>query len=219
LEMSKDQLVERMFCSLIGIDSWKLRTGQLSDEDFSKIGDAMDELAQMQLYIDDTPGAGIVDIRTKARRLQAESGLDLIVVDYIQLMSSSNYAANSGNRVQEISEISRSLKILARELNIPVIALSQLSRAVESRDNKVPNLSDLRESGSIEQDADLVIMLYRDDYYRPEESDRPGEVELHIKKHRNGPTGVVKLMFDKQKMQFRGLDSTHMNALEQFAVE
>ncbi len=214
LEMSKDQLVERMFCSLIGIDSWKLRTGQLSDDDFSRIGDAMDELAQMQLYIDDTPGASVIELRTKARRLQSEVGLDLIIVDYIQLMRGNNPM----NRVAEMSDISRSLKLVARELNVPLVALSQLNRAVETRDSKIPNLSDLRESGSIEQDADVVMFIYRDDYYN-EDSQRPGETDLLIKKHRNGPTGKVVLMFDKQKQQFRTIDSAHATNYSEVVVE
>jgi len=203
LEMSKDQLVERLFCSLLGVDSWKLRTGKLEDEDFSNIGRVMDELANMNLFIDDAPSTGIVEIRTKARRLQMEQGLDLLVVDYMQLMTASN---QSGNRVQEISEISRSLKLLARELKVPLIAISQLSRAVESRTDKRPMLSDLRESGSIEQDADIVLFMYRDDYYNPDSTDRPGITEINVAKHRTGPTGKVELGFKKDQLKFVNLE-------------
>ena len=174
----------------------------------------MDELAQMQLYIDDTPGASVIELRTKARRLQSEVGLDLIIVDYIQLMRGNNPM----NRVAEMSDISRSLKLVARELNVPLVALSQLNRAVETRDSKIPNLSDLRESGSIEQDADVVMFIYRDDYYN-EDSQRPGETDLLIKKHRNGPTGKVVLMFDKQKQQFRTIDSAHATNYSEVVVE
>ncbi|MDD4351674.1 MAG: replicative DNA helicase [Candidatus Gracilibacteria bacterium] len=205
LEMSKDQLVERLFCSLLGVDSWKLRTGKLDDEDFSNIGKVMDELANMNLFIDDAPGASVVEIRTKARRLQMEQGLDLLILDYLQLMSGRNNYGNA-NRVQEISEISRSLKLLARELKVPIIALSQLSRAVESRNDKRPMLSDLRESGSIEQDADIVLFMYRDDYYNPEGTDRPGITEINISKHRTGPTGKIELGFKKEQLKFVNLE-------------
>ncbi|MFA6520993.1 MAG: replicative DNA helicase [Candidatus Gracilibacteria bacterium] len=205
LEMSKEQLVERMFCALLAVDSWKMRTGRLSDEDFAKIGAVMDELNQMKIFIDDSSVNGIVELRTKARRLKAEHGLDLLVVDYLQMMSSgSKYAAQS-NRVQEISEITRALKNLARELHIPVIALSQLSRAVEGRPSKIPQLSDLRESGSIEQDADIVLMMYREDYYE-EDTERKGITDLFIRKHRNGPTGHIELMFEREKMRFLDLE-------------
>jgi len=201
LEMSKDQLVERMFCSLLQVDSWKLKTGQLNDEDFAKMGPVMDKLNSMKLFIDDSLSSSVVELRAKTRRLQMEHGLDLLIIDYLQLMSSGK-GGFSANRVNEISDISRSLKSLARELNIPIIALSQLSRAVESRPDKTPVLSDLRESGAIEQDADLVMMLYRDDYYNPDDSSKPGVTELFIRKHRHGAVGVVELMFKKEQQKF-----------------
>ncbi|MBU2524046.1 replicative DNA helicase [Patescibacteria group bacterium] len=204
LEMSKEQLVERMFCSLLSVDSWKMRTGKLTEEDFGRIGGVMDELNSMRIFIDDSVGGSIAELRAKARRLQMEHGLDVLVVDYLQLMSSGKANYNN-NRVQEISDISRSLKGLARELSIPIIALSQLSRAVESRPSKVPMLSDLRESGAIEQDADVVMMLYREDYYE-EDCERAGVTDLFIRKHRNGPIGRVELMFKKEQLRFYDLE-------------
>jgi len=205
LEMSKEQLVERMFCSLLGVDSWKMRTGKLTDEDFSKIGGIMDELNSMKLFLDDSVAGSIAELRAKARRLQMEHGLDVLIVDYLQLMSAGKSGFGQTNRVQEISEISRSLKSLARELRIPVIALSQLSRAVELRPSKIPQLSDLRESGAIEQDADVVMMLYREDYYE-EDSDRAGITDIYIRKHRNGPTGHIELGFKKEQMKFISIE-------------
>lgn len=206
LEMSKEQLVERMFCSLMGVDSWKMRTGKLTDEDFAKVGGVMDELNNMKLFIDDSIGGSIVELRAKARRLQMEHGLDLLIIDYLQLMSGGKAAQyGSTNRVQEISEISRSLKGLARELKIPIIALSQLSRAVELRPSKIPQLSDLRESGAIEQDADVVLMMYREDYYE-EDSDRAGITDLYIRKHRNGPIGRIELGFKKEQLKFISIE-------------
>ncbi len=204
LEMSKDQLVDRLLSSQSNVDGWKIRTGHLNDEDFEKIGEAMGLLSEAPIYIDDAAGSNIMEVRTKARRLQAEHGVGLIVVDYLQLMS----GHSTDNRVQEVSEISRSLKILARELNVPVIALSQLSRSVENRPDKVPQLSDLRESGSIEQDADVVMFIYREDMYKGKDSRKPNIAEIHIRKHRNGPTGEVDLFFDGQKTSFRNLDKT-----------
>jgi replicative DNA helicase len=204
LEMSKDQLVDRLLSSQAGVDSWKLRTGNLNDDDFPKIGYAMGVLSEAPIFIDDSPVGNIMEIRAKARRLQMEENLGLIIIDYLQLMSGSG-KNNDGNRVQEISEISRGLKALARELNVPVIALSQLSRAVEHRDDKKPQLSDLRESGSIEQDADIVMFLYRDDYYHPD-SERKGITEILIRKHRNGPIGNVELFFNPAQMRFNDLD-------------
>lgn len=208
LEMSKDQLVDRLLASQAGVDSWKLRTGNLSDEDFPKIGYAMGVLSESPIFIDDTPAANVMEIRAKARRLQMEHGLGLIIIDYLQLMEGRN-SSGGDNRVQEISEISRSLKGLARELQVPVIALSQLSRAVEHRDNKRPQLSDLRESGSIEQDADLVMFLYRDDYYNPE-SENKGITEVLLKKHRNGPIGGIELFFNPAQMRFANLENRRM---------
>jgi replicative DNA helicase len=207
LEMSKEQLVDRMFASRLAVDSWKLQKGKLSDEDFSRMGLVMDELSNAPIFIDDSVGSSMSEVRAKARRLQMEHGLDALVVDYLQLLTSGN-SAFAGNRVQEISEISRSFKALARELHIPIIALSQLSRAVEARPNKMPVLSDLRESGAIEQDADVVLMMYRDDYY-DEDSDRPGVVDILIRKHRNGPIGHCELRFDMSRMQYYDIDRTH----------
>jgi len=206
LEMSKDQLVDRLLSSQAGVDSWKLRTGNLSDDDFPKIGYAMGVLSEAPIFIDDSAGGNIMEIRAKARRLQMEHGLGLIILDYLQLMEGRSNSGDS-NRVQEISEISRSLKGLARELNIPIIALSQLSRAVEHRDNKRPQLSDLRESGSIEQDADIVMFLYREEYYNPD-TDKKGLTEVLIKKHRNGPTGQLELFFNPAQMRFADLEKS-----------
>lgn len=205
LEMSKEQLIDRMLASEAGIDSWKLRTGNLEDKDFEKINKAMGLLAEAPLYIDDSPMANVMEMRTKARRLQSEHDLGLIVVDYLQLMSA---RTNSDNRVQEISEISRGLKGLARELNVPVIALSQLSRSVEQRNPKIPQLSDLRESGSIEQDADVVMFIYREDYYE-KETEKKNIAEVLIKKHRNGPTGDVELFFQPEQTLFKSIDRVH----------
>ncbi len=206
LEMSKEQLVDRMFASRLKVDSWKLQRGRLSDEDFQKMGPVMDELSSIPVYIDDSVGASISELRAKARRLQMEHGLDMIIIDYLQLMTTGN-SALMGNRVQEISEISRSLKALSRELHIPILALSQLSRGVEARNDKRPILSDLRDSGAIEQDADIVMMLYRDDYYN-EDSDFPGITEIWVRKHRNGPIGHIDLRFDKTQMRFYELEKT-----------
>lgn len=208
LEMSKEQLVDRMLSMESGVDAWALRTGNLTDTDFEKIGQAMGTLSEAQIYIDDTPGITVSDLRTKARREAHQRPIGLIVVDYLQLMSGGSKFGAEGNRVQEISEISRGLKGIARELNVPLIALSQLSRSVESRSPQIPQLSDLRESGSIEQDADVVAFIYREDYYNPE-TDRRNITDIFIKKHRNGPTGAVELYFDKEKQRFRSLDSKH----------
>ncbi|MBN1494658.1 replicative DNA helicase [Candidatus Peregrinibacteria bacterium] len=216
LEMSKEQLVERMFCSLLSVDSWKMRTGKLTDTDFAKIGGIMDDLNSMKLFIDDSVGGSIAELRAKARRLQMEQGLDLLIVDYLQLMTSGKNSWGSTNRVQEISDISRTLKSLARELRIPIIALSQLSRAVELRPQKIPQLSDLRESGAIEQDADVVMMLYREDYYE-EDSDRAGITDIYIRKHRNGPTGRIELGFKKEQMKFISLEK--QRKAEDYMVE
>lgn len=204
LEMSKEQLVERMFCSLMGVDSWKMRTGKLDDNDFGRIGAVMDELNGLKIFIDDSIGNSVSELKAKARRLKMESGLDVLVIDYLQLMSAGGYS-NQSNRVQEISDISRSLKALARDLSIPILALSQLSRAVELRPSKVPQLSDLRESGAIEQDADVVMMMYREDYYE-EDTDRKGVTDLFIRKHRNGPIGHIELAFKKEQMTFLDIE-------------
>jgi replicative DNA helicase len=206
LEMSKEQLVERMFCSLLSVDSWKMRTGRMTDDDFGKIGSVMDELNSMKIYIDDSIGNSIAELKAKARRLKMESGLDFLVIDYLQLMSSGTSSSYHGNRVQEISEISRSLKALSRDLSIPILALSQLSRAVEMRPSKIPQLSDLRESGAIEQDADVVLMMYREDYYE-EDCDKPGITDIYIRKHRNGPIGHVELAFKKEQLKFLDIET------------
>lgn len=204
LEMSKEQLVDRMLADAAGVDAWNIRTGSLSDDDFEKISHAMGEMAEAPIYIDDTPGVSVLEMRTKARRAAHEHPLGLIVVDYLQLMSGTSRSYGD-NRVQEISEISRGLKLIARELNVPVLALSQLSRSVESRNPPHPQLSDLRESGSIEQDADIVMFLYREDYYNPE-TERQHITDLMIKKHRNGPTGNVELYFHPERLKFMSLD-------------
>lgn len=208
LEMSKEQLVDRILSKESGVDAWDLRTGNLTDEDFEKIGQAMGTLSEAPIYIDDSPGITVSDLRTKARREAHLRPLGLIIVDYLQLMSGGSKFGGDGNRVQEISEISRGLKSIARELNVPLIALSQLSRSVESRNPQIPQLSDLRESGSIEQDADVVAFLYREDYYNPD-TDRKNILSFMIKKHRNGPTRDVELYFDKEKQSISSLDKRH----------
>ena len=208
LEMSKEQLVDRMLADAAGVDSWNIRTGNLSDEDFAKLADAMGEMAEAPIFIDDTPGVSVLEMRTKARRAAHDGELGLIVIDYLQLMQGSGSAKSSANRVQEVSEISRGLKLLARELNVPVIALSQLSRSVESRDPKIPQLADLRESGSIEQDADIVMFLYREAYYNPE-TERENITDLILAKHRHGPVGTIELYFHPERLRFMSLDRKH----------
>lgn len=210
LEMGADQLVDRMIAAQAGVDLWRLRTGKLSSEgvgnDFEKISDAMGVLSEAPIFIDDSGSLNIMEMRTMTRRLQAEHDLGLIIVDYLQLME--GRSSKGDNRVQEISEISRGLKQLARELNIPVIALSQLSRAVESRPDQIPKLSDLRESGSIEQDADVVMFLYREDRVKPDTTNR-GIADVIIAKHRNGPVGKISLYFDENSTTFRSLETSH----------
>jgi replicative DNA helicase len=201
LEMSKEQLTDRMISSAMWIDSWKLAKWELEDEEFSRIWEAMEKLSEANIYIDDSAWWSLMDLKSKARRLKMEAGLDLIVIDYLQLMST----WNTFNRVQEISEISRGIKTLARDLNIPIIALSQLSRAVESRTDKRPVLSDLRESGSIEQDADIVMMMYREEYY-DEFTDKKWLTEIFIRKNRNGPTWTAELMFERKHQRFLELE-------------
>lgn len=210
LEMSKEQLVDRLLSMESGVDAWALRTGNLTDTDFEKIGQAMGTLSEAQIFIDDTPGITVSDLRTKARREAHQRPLGLIIVDYLQLMSGGRRFGGESNRVQEISEISRGLKGVARELNVPVLALSQLSRSVESRTPQIPQLADLRESGSIEQDADVVAFIYREEYYNPD-TDRKKLTDIFIKKHRNGPTGGVELYFDNEKQRFRSVDSKHQD--------
>lgn len=212
LEMSSDQLIDRMIAAEANVDLWRLRTGRLrtdsSSDDFKKIADAMGVLSDAPIYIDDAGSANIMEMRTMARRLQAEHNLGVIIIDYLQLMEGRKTGGDS--RVQEISEISRALKQLAREINIPIIALSQLSRAVEARSPQIPKLSDLRESGSIEQDADVVMFLYREDREKP---DTPNKniVESIVAKHRNGPLGTAKLYFKEESTTFKSLEKVHEN--------
>ena len=201
LEMSAEQLVQRVLSMETGVDSHRLRLGQIDDNEWDRISRAFGRLSEAPIYIDDSAAASIMDIRSKARRLQAEQGLDMVIIDYLQLMS----GRRTENRVQEISEISRGLKGLARELNVPVVALSQLSRAVESRADHRPMLSDLRESGSIEQDADIVIFIYREDKYE-DDSEKKGIAEIIISKHRNGPVGSVNLRFFDRTARFADLE-------------
>jgi replicative DNA helicase len=205
LEMSKEQLVQRLMSSEAMIDQHKLRTGRLLDEEWIRLTRAAQPLSTAEIYIDDTPAISVLELRAKARRVKAEKGLGLIIIDYLQLMQGGK---RQENRQQEISEISRSLKALARELNVPVIALSQLSRAVEQTQDKRPALSHLRESGALEQDADLVMFIFREDYYNPE-SEKPGIAEIIIAKHRNGPTGSVELGFIKEFTKFVNIDKRH----------
>lgn len=198
LEMSKEQLVQRILCAEAKVDQQRLRNGTLDEEDWLKLHETAAKLAKAPIYIDDAPGISIRQLRAKARQLKAEKGLGLIVIDYLQMLQGGR---RSENRQQEISEISRSLKGLAKELQIPVLALAQLSRSVEQRPNKRPVMSDLRESGSLEQDADLIMFIYRDDYYNPE-SEKKGIAEIIISKHRNGPVGSVELVFLKEYTKF-----------------
>jgi len=202
LEMSGEQLVQRMIAAETRIDSQRLRRGDLKEHEWPIFYEAIGRISETQIFIDDTPSITSLQLRTKARRLYAEHDLDLIMIDYLQLMQSEH---SSNNRVQEISEISRSLKGLARELDIPVVAASQLSRAVEQRQDKRPQLSDLRDSGSIEQDADVVVFIYRDEYYNPDTSERPNIAEINVAKHRNGPTATIDLYWHGQLATFRNL--------------
>jgi replicative DNA helicase len=212
LEMSKDQIIDRIIAAEAQVPLWHLRTGRLNDEtDFQLIQHSLDSLSKAPLFIDDTASPNILQMRSMARRLQAEHGLSLLVVDYLQLIQP---RTTSDNVVQQITEVSRSLKALGRELNVPVIAVSQLSRAVDQRDRKVPRLSDLRESGSIEQDADIVMFLYRPDKEKmnptPEEQNT---AEIIVAKHRNGPLGTVQLKFDPEKACFRSIDKAHAQVM------
>lgn len=208
LEMGKEQLVDRMLARESNVQAWALRTGNLTDADFEKIAHAMGTLSEAQIFIDDSPSITVSELRTKARREAHLHPLGLIIVDYLQLMSGGSKFGSEGNRVQEISEISRGLKGVARELNVPLVALSQLSRSVESRNPQIPQLADLRESGSIEQDADVVAFLYREEYYNPD-TERKNIMDVFIKKHRNGPTGAIELYFDREKQRIRSIDSRH----------
>ncbi len=201
LEMSKVQLGNRLLSTASGVNSQALNTGNFSDDDMDMLLDGLERLSKCKLYIDDTAGLNLMEMKSKARRIKHERGLDMVIIDYLQLMQ----GGRSENRQQEISEISRNLKAMARELEVPIIALSQLSRGVELRAEKKPQLSDLRESGSLEQDADIVMFLYRDEYYNREESDNQNIAELIIAKNRNGPTTSVHLHFDKETMRFNDL--------------
>ena len=203
LEMSKEQMVNRILCSEAMVDSNKLRTGKLDEDDWTKLAGKIGQLAEAQIYIDDTPGISVTEIRAKCRKLKLEKGLGMVVIDYLQLVQGTN--RRSGTREQEISEISRSLKILAKEIGVPVIALSQLSRAVEQRLDHRPMLSDLRESGAIEQDADIVMFLYRDDYYN-QDSEKKNIAEVIIAKHRGGSTGTVELLWLGSYTKFVNLE-------------
>ena len=206
LEMSKDHVVDRLISSLSGVDLWRLRTGRLSDQgddnDFTRIREAMGILSEAPIYIDDAASPTVLQMKAMCRRLQANKGLGLVIIDYLQLMEPLNPAANP---VQQVSENSRALKALARELNIPVLVISQLSRAVEQRSPQIPRLSDLRQSGTIEQDADVVMFIYREDRYRPE-TPKKGIADVIIAKHRNGPVGRVELYFDERTVSFRNLE-------------
>ncbi|MFH2062957.1 MAG: replicative DNA helicase [bacterium] len=221
LEMSKEQLVDRMICAEAGVDLWRMRRGQLNDSDeqgdFSRIGHALGNLSEAPIFIDDTANVNVMEIRTKARRLQIEHGLGLLVIDYLQLMEARGGKSADGNRTQEVAEMTRALKGIARELDIPVIALSQLSRVTEQSKPAIPKLSHLRDSGSIEQDADVVMFIYRkaaDKNYRTEEIplDERYLAEIHVAKHRNGPTGVIKMFFDEARVSFRDLDKKFAGA-------
>jgi replicative DNA helicase len=222
LEMSKEQLVDRLLASEADVDLWRMRTGKLSDkeedDDFPRIGRAMGVLSEAPIFIDDSPNSNIMEIRTKARRLKMEHNLGFLVLDYLQLMDS---GGRQENRVQEISEISRALKQISRELDIPVLAISQLSRAVESRSPAIPKLADLRESGAIEQDADIVMFIYRKVKDKSRECPEAEKhiAEIHVDKHRNGPTGIVRLFFDEQKVSFKNLDKEYQNALPPLTSE
>ncbi len=209
LEMSKDEMIDRLICAEANIDLWKLRTGKLSstgeNDDFSRIGHAMGILSEAPIFIDDTASLNVMEMRTMARRLQAEHSLGLLIIDYLQLIEG---RGKSDNRVQEVSDISRSLKGLARELNIPILALSQLSRGIESRQDQRPKLSDLRESGSIEQDADVVLFIYREDRVN-KDTENKNIADILVAKHRNGPIGEAKLYFNQETTSFKNLDYKH----------
>ncbi|HYK08500.1 MAG TPA: DnaB-like helicase C-terminal domain-containing protein, partial [Candidatus Eisenbacteria bacterium] len=200
LEMSQEELVDRLLVGQADVDAWRLKTGKLSETDFTKLSEAMGQLAESPIFIDDTPGITLSEMRTKARRLQLEHNVKMLIVDYLQLV---NPGRKVENRVQEVSIVSQALKNLARELKIPILALSQLSRAVEHRGDAKPQLADLRESGAIEQDADVVMFLYRAD---PDATGSPIPINLYVAKHRNGPTGEVSLLFRGDRIKFYGME-------------
>lgn len=207
IEMSQDQVVDRLWSAESNVNLWKIRNGKIpqESEDFDRLRDALDRLSEAPIFIDDAPSPTVLQMRTLARRLQAEHGLSLIIVDYLQLIATHTSA---DSLVQQVTEISRGLKTMARELNVPVLACSQLSRAVEARTDQVPKLSDLRESGSLEQDADVVLFIYREDKAKRESTQR-GIAEIHVSKHRNGPTGKIMLRFDEECTRFWSLDRRH----------
>ena len=209
MEMAKNEIVDRMISDIGGVDAWRIRTGNIENEDFARIGDALAEMSEVPLYLDDTSSMTVLELRNKARRAAHDHNISMIIVDYLQLLQGSDRYA--GNRVQEVTEISRGLKTLARELEIPVIALAQLSRGVTGRDDPRPVLSDLRESGSIEQDVDLVMFLHRPDYYKQNNDDFvPTNItELILAKHRHGPVGKVELYFHPELLRFMSLDKEH----------
>lgn len=209
MEMAKNEIIDRMISDVSGVDNWKIRTGNIEAEDFTAIGDAMSDMSEVPLYLDDTSSMTILELRNKARRAAHDHDISMVIVDYLQLLQGSDRYA--GNRVQEVTEISRGLKTLARELEIPVIALAQLSRSVTGRDDPRPVLSDLRESGSIEQDADLVMFLHRPDYYKQNNDDyEPTNItELILAKHRHGPVGKIELYFHPELLRFMSLDKEH----------
>ena len=206
MEMAANEIIDRMISDVSGVDNWKMRTGNLSDEEFQRIGDALGEMDEIPIYIDDTSSMTIMELRNKARRAMHDHDIGIVIVDYLQLIQGSD--RYKGNRVQEVTEISRGLKILARELEIPVVALAQLSRNVTGRDNPRPVLSDLRESGSIEQDADLVMFLHRPDYYKQNDDDYEDThiTELIVAKHRHGAVGKIELYFHPELLRFMSLD-------------
>ena len=203
LEMSKEELMDRVVAGYLGVEAWKLKKGELTEADFQRVGKLMDGLKEHPLYIDDDSDTTLVNLRSKARRQQMEHGLDLLIIDYLQLIEVTDRAAGE-NRTQQVSHISRQLKNLARELECPIIALSQLSRSVEQRNPPIPILSDLRESGSIEQDADSVLMFYRRGAY-DEDCDQPNLTDIYVRKNRHGPTGRIELLFQPPKMSFTGV--------------
>lgn len=206
MEMAANEIVDRMISDIADVDNWRMRTGNLTDEEFSRIGDALAEIDELPIYIDDTSAMTMAEVRNKARRAAHDHDIGVVILDYLQLMTGSNRYA--GNRVQELTEISRGLKVLARELEIPVVALAQLSRTVTGRDDPRPVLSDIRDSGSIEQDADLVMFLHRPDYYKKPEEEDTNITELLIRKHRHGAIGLIELYFDGEKSRFMSLDKT-----------
>lgn len=212
MEMAANEIIERLVSQVSGVDDWHIRTGNISEDEFARIGDAMAELSEIPIYIDDTSSMTIVELRNKARRAMHDHNIGIVIIDYLQLISGSD--RYKGNRVQEVTEISRGLKILARELNIPVVALAQLSRNVTGREDPRPVLSDLRDSGSIEQDADLVMFIHRPDYYKQNDDNytKTNITEILISKHRHGETGKVKLFFHNKLLKFMSLDETHISS-------